>query len=260
MKSSIELNFYYLYSTNITKFKLPFREAVEEIELKNEYKFDLPEDLFRYKKEKSILSIILYSDYEEYEFLFYVYKGENHVYIQLDYFFRTVFELIIQSNSKHTITQLKKTFEKLDSLGNKFRERLTLINSDCKILIDGENINLRKIINFNYNLLNSSKEFYQISAKFEGETDEKKLKTQFIIKRIKEENDEIDIEFLKSNQQYLNDFFSDLEETVKKENFFLEYGNLKNKYRDIFNMTFPKLNKDNEYINDLCKNNKLTDL
>ena len=259
MKSSIELNFYYFYSKCITKFKLPFRETVEKIELK-EYKFDLPEDLFKYKKEKSVLSIKLYSDYEEYEFLFFVYKGENHAYIQLDYFFRTVFELIIQSNSKHSITQLNKRFEKLDSLGNKYRERLTLINSDCKLLIDGENINLRKIINYNYDELNLSEEFFQISVKFEGETDEKKMKTQFIIKRIKEDNKEIDIEFLKNNQKYLNEFFSDLEETVKKENFFLEYGNLKNKYRDIFNMAFPKLNEENEYINDLCKNNNLTDL
>lgn len=119
---------------------------------------------------------------------------------------------------------MNKRFEKLDSLGNKYRERLTLINSDCKLLIDGENINLRKIINYNYNYdaLNSSEEFFQISAKFEGETEEKKMKTQFIIKRIKEDNKEIDIEFLKNNQKYLIEFFSDLEETVKKENFFLE--------------------------------------
>lgn len=89
MKSSIELNFYYFYSKCITEFKLPFRETVEKIELK-EYKFDLPEDLFKYKKEKSVLSIKLYSDYEEYEFLFFVYKGENHAYIQLDYFLNSI--------------------------------------------------------------------------------------------------------------------------------------------------------------------------
>ena len=65
---------------------------------------------------------------------------------------------------------------------------------------------------------------------------------------------------MKNNQKYLNDFFSDLEETVKKENFYLEFGNLKNKYKDIFNIKFPHLNKDSEYINDLCKNNNLTDL
>jgi len=103
MKSSIELNFYYLYSKNITKFKLPFMEAEEKIELQ-EYKFDLPEDLFKYNKEKSVLSFKLYNEYEENKFLFFVYKGENHAYVQLDSFYRTVFELIIQSNSKHEIT------------------------------------------------------------------------------------------------------------------------------------------------------------
>ena len=46
----------------------------------------------------------------------------NHVYIQLDYFFRTVFELIIQSNSKHAITQLK-------NVGKKSRRVLSLANS-----------------------------------------------------------------------------------------------------------------------------------
>ena len=260
MKSSIELNFYYLYSTNITKFKLPFRDVVEKIELKKEYKFDLPKDLFKYNKEKSILSIKLYNDCEESEFLFFVYKGENHAYIQLDYFFRTVLELIIQSNSNHEITQLQQRFEKLDSLGNKFRQRLLLINSDVKILIDGESLDLRNIIYLNYNANKLPEEFFQISIKFDIDKKEKKPTNQFIVKRIKKIDDQIDIEFLKNNQKYLNDFFSDLEETVKKENFYLEFGNLKNKYKDIFNIKFPHLNKDSEYINDLCKNNNLTDL
>ena len=253
MKSSIELNFYYLYSKNITKFKLPFMEAEEKIELQ-EYKFDLPEDLFKYNKEKSVLSIKLYNEYEESEFLFFVYKGENHAYVQLDSFYRTVFELIIQSKSKHEITQLKKKFEKLDSLGNKFRQRLLLINSNDRICIDGESLDLRKIINLNYNYLNLIDEFFQISIKTEEPT------KQFIIKRIEENDEQIDIEFLKNNQKYLYNFFSELEETIKKENFYLEYGNLKNKYKDIFNMAFPNLNKDSEYINDLCKNNNLKDL
>jgi len=146
---------------------------------------------------------------------------------------------------------LKKKFEKLDSLGNKFRQRLILINSDDRILIDGESLDLRKIINLNYNYLNLIDEFFQISIKTEGPT------KQFIIKRIEENDDQIEIELLKNNQKYLHDFFSELEETAKKENFYLEYGNLKNKYKDIINMAFPNLNKDSEYINDLFKNNNL---
>ena len=63
------------------------------------YKYPLPENLFKYNKDKTTLTIKLYSnveEFKEFEFMFYVYKSDNHVYIQIDYFFGTVFELILQ--------------------------------------------------------------------------------------------------------------------------------------------------------------------
>ena len=58
-------------------------------------------ELLSINKDKAILTLKLFFSKIEYEFLFDVYKGENIVYIQLDYLFKTVFELIIYSN-KHT--------------------------------------------------------------------------------------------------------------------------------------------------------------
>ena len=87
MASTIELNFYFHYYKYITKFKLPFIQKEEDIEL-NEYKYNLPEEYFSYNKDKYVFPLILKSkDEEEYKFLFYVNKGENKVYIGLDAFF-----------------------------------------------------------------------------------------------------------------------------------------------------------------------------
>ena len=254
MKATIELIFYYCRAKSITKFKLPFKESIEEIK-SDEYKFDLPKELFKYNKEKSIFSITLYDNIEEYEFFFYVYKGENKVYIQMDYFFKTVFELIIRSDSKPKIIQFKKELKKLDSLGNKKRERITLINTDYNIVINGQSIDLWDIIAKNYNPPNLTKKFFQISAQLDD-----KYGKQFIIKRIEENEDQINLNFLKNNKNRLYDFLSDFKVCLQKENFALNYMNLQKKYSDIFNMIPPRLNKDNGYINNFLKDNELTDL
>ena len=96
MSSFIELNFFYIKIKLIKKFKLNFNKTIEEIN-SDSFKYNLPENLFMYNKNKAIISLKLYDDFEEYEFLFNVYKGLNQAYIQLDYFFRKVYEIIIYS-------------------------------------------------------------------------------------------------------------------------------------------------------------------
>ena len=114
MNSSIELNFFLSDTNIIKKFKLPFMESIEEIKT-DVIKYYLPDNLFSNDKDKSFLTIILYSDFESEEFLFYVYKGENKLYIGLSAFYRGVYEFIIFSKmSKHEISLRNKKLDKLD--------------------------------------------------------------------------------------------------------------------------------------------------
>ena len=260
MASTIELNFYFHYYKYITKFKLPFIQKEEDIEL-NEYKYNLPEEYFSYNKDKYVFPLILKSkDDEECEFLFFVNKGENKVYIGLDAFFRGVYQIIIESEEDFLITQLKKCFDKFDTFGNKYRKRLTLINTDERFIIDKESIVLNRIVSFNFDTKYSENNFYQISLIAEKDKNSNKLQKLFIIKNIQETKEEIDIRDIKANQEKLNDFMNELEKLAETETFILNYRNLKNKYNDVLNIHLPLLNKDSEYMNDFYKKNDLTDL
>ena len=182
MVSTIGLHFYYFKSIIITRFKLQFMNSIEKIQLEKEYKYNIPENVFLSNENEAILSLKLYEDAEEYEFLFKVNKGENNVYIQLDYNFNTVFQLIIYSKDKFQISQLKKKFDILDSNRNKLRKRLTLINTDPSIVINNEKLNLNDIAIENYNNNNSTTKFFQISANIEKV--DNKLKKSFIVNKI----------------------------------------------------------------------------
>ena len=260
MASTIELNFYFHYYKYITKFKLPFIQKEEDIEL-NEYKYNLPEEYFSYNKDKYVFPLILKSkDEEEYKFLFYVNKGENKVYIGLDAFFRGVYQIIIESEEDFLITQLKKCFDKFDTFGNKYRKRLTLINTDVSFIIDKESIELNRIVAFNFDTKYSENNFDQMSLIAEKDKNSNKLQKLFIIKNIQETKEEIDIRDIKANKEKLNDFMNELEKLAETETFILNYRNLKNKYNDVLNIHLPLLNKDSEYMNDFYKKNDLTDL
>ena len=260
MASIIELNFYFHNFKYITKFKLPFIQKEEDIEL-NEYKYNLPEEYFSYNKDKYVFPLILKSkDDEECEFLFFVNKGENKVYIGLDAFFRGVYQIIIESEEDFLITQLKKCFDKFDTFGNKYRKRLTLINTDVSFIIDKESIELNRIVAFNFDTKYSENNFYQMSLIAEKDKNSNKLQKLFIIKNIQETKEEIDIRDIKANKEKLNDFMNELEKLAETETFILNYRNLKNKYNDVLNIHLPLLNKDSEYMNDFYKKNDLTDL
>lgn len=255
MSASIELNFYKLYSQSvITKFELPFGKIQEYI-TKGEYKYQLPDDLFKYNKEKTTLTIKLYSNQkgtesEGVEFIFYVYKSDNHLYIQTDYLFKTVFELILEVKDDIKISQAKQIFTKLDSFDNKYRKRLTLINTDPSIVINNINYNLNYITGLNYKGIENI--FVQISVNFDTKMDKNHL---FIIKKIKKpdiENTEY-IDFWKNNKKVLSDMMLEFENIFNKKTFITCYGNLRRKYNSIFEIKVPLLTKDNDYIYDLFK-------
>ena len=259
MASTIELNFLYFKEKYITKFQLPFSEEKEEIK-SDVYKYDLPNDYFAYNKEKFVFSLTLYSEYDQCEFKFYVNKGENKAYIGLDAFFRTVYQLIILSKENYQITQAHKKFEKLDSLGNKYRKRLTLINIDSQIIIDREVVQLNNIVKMNYDLGKSTQDFFQISALIEKEKNISELKKQFIVKKIEEKKENNFLENIKNIKSLFKDFMEHLEIVVKNQNFVMNYKNLVKKYKDIFKFELPVLNKDSSYMSKAYKDNDLTDL
>ena len=267
MASSIELYFYCLYMQYIKKFKLPFQNSPEEINLSKskEYKFNLPDDLFSYNKDKSLFSIYLYSDEVQYEFYFYVNKGENRAYVGLDYFFKSVVQLIIYDNDDNVEHSIKQggikgiAFDKFDTLGSKYRKRITLINTENSIVLDGKSLDLNDIVSSNYDKKDSLTSFFQISAKFEKD-DKGNLQKQFIVKKIQQKIEDDDFLSIKEKSGRLNDFLDDFKTAIKKENFIMNYGNLKKQYKDLFDMNIPKMNKDNDYINDICKNYGLTEL
>ena len=140
MNPFIELNFYFMNNKYIKYFKLQFQKSKVEIN-NTEYKINLEENLFKNNRYKALLSLKLYAEKEENEFQFYVYKHENHAYIQLDSFFDNVYELIICSKINYKIIQVDKIFEKLDSLENKYRKRLLLINTGKFININDIKLN-----------------------------------------------------------------------------------------------------------------------
>ena len=260
MCASLELIFFCLGKAEITKFQLPFQNSPEDIK-SNVYRFpNLDEKIFCHNKDKAVFTLILYSDKKNFEFKFHIYKGENTVYIGKDYFFKKVYELIIfsENHKQYNITQMEQIFSKFDSLDNKYRKRLTLINVDSNIVFDGKNVDLESVIKNNYiqneNNDNNPK-FYQISVQFDS--NDKKF---YIIKKIQENNDELNLKILKDNKQNLKEFMIDLETAINSQNFYMSINNLKSKHSDIFNIELPKLNKDIEYLTNIYKENELNDL
>lgn len=246
---SLELNFFFLHQKFIVKFKLSFDDIIKDIEPKV-YRFNLPDGLFNNGKDKSIVSITLYSKEEYQDFPFYVNKGENRVYVGLDYLFWSVYQLIIYSKEEYTISQLGKNFDKFDSLGNKYRSRITLINTEPKFLLNGESVNLNKIAHYNYeDNSESQNEFYQISVQLEKDINDNKMKNQFIVKKIEEDNEIDDIKFILDNKKNLTDFWTELENVLMNDNIIMNYENLKNKNKDIFKMKIPYIKENNQYIN-----------
>ena len=66
MNTSLDLFFFYLYSKQVKKFKLSFKENIEYIE-KDNRKFFTPDSVFKHGKDKITINITLYNDSEKSE-------------------------------------------------------------------------------------------------------------------------------------------------------------------------------------------------
>ena len=246
---TLELNFFYLHQKFILKFNFSFNQTIIDIKF-NDYKINLPDDLFNNGKDKSLISITLYSKEEHQDFPFFVNKGENKAYVGLDYLFWSVYQLIIFSKEKYAISQLSKKFDKSDSLGNKYRSRFTFINTDPNFVLDGEAVDFNKIAHYNYeDNSESQNDFYQISVKLEKDINGNKIKKNYIVKKIQENIEKDDIKSILDYKKDLNDFWTGLEIALKKDNIITSYENLKYKYGHIFKMKIPYIKENNQYIN-----------
>ena len=229
--SFLELNFFYKAKQSKLKFNLSFDDIIQDIN-SEVYSFNLPDNLFNNGKDKSLVSITLYSKEQNQDYQFYVNKGENRVYVGLDYLFWSVYQIIIYSKEKYTLSQLGKNFDKFDSLGNKYRSRITLINTHPRFLLNGKSVDFKKIVGYNYDDKSESQnEFYQISVKIEKDINDNKMNNQFIVKKIQEDKEIDDIKSILDNKKNLTDFWTELENALTNDNIIMSYENLKKKIK-----------------------------
>ena len=199
MSSKLNLFFFHILPITVKKFKLSFRNIIEDIKNYNSdisTTFSIPENVFKHGKDKTAVGITLYDESNHSQnYKFNVYYGKNSAYVRTDSLSNSVFELILR-NMKNVKIEYGITFKELDNLGNKDRERLCLINYTGIIKINGADIVLSDIITDNS--IESEIKFNQISV-----LDlERKI---FIVKPIKDKM-EYDIDFFKENKKLLLSF------------------------------------------------------
>ena len=194
----------------ISKYKLSFQKSIQDIEA-NEIILDIPKELFKYKRDKIILSIELYEDNPinqiSQAYKFNVYKGENKVYVIIDTWNNYVFEILFKNLENITISKGLQNYTQFDSLDNKYRKRLTLINfNESNILINNKLYSMNDIINNNYKINDNLPKSFQISVEDLSEE-------IFIIKQLSDLK-ELDLSYIKDNKKILQNMMDELENLI----------------------------------------------
>ena len=194
----------------ISKYKLSFQKSIQDIEA-NEIILDIPKELFKYKIDKIILSIELYEDNPinqiSQAYKFNVYKGENKVYVIIDTWNNYVFEILFKNLENITISKGLQNYTQFDSLDNKYRKRLTLINfNESNILINNKLYSMNDIINTNYKINDNLPKSFQISVEDLSE----KI---FIIKQLSDLK-ELDLSYIKDNKKIFQNMMDELENLI----------------------------------------------
>ena len=253
MASILDLIFFSFWNNDVKKFKLPFQDKIEEIK-KEKMTFTIPEAIFRHGKDKTPIEIILYdSANNSKNYMFNIYYGKNISYVQRDLFCDSVYEIILQKMKDVQIISFEKEFKELDNLGNKDRERLTLINfSSSFITINGIKVDLSSIISDNS--LEADIRFNQISIL----DFEKKI---YIVQPIKEKS-EYDIEFFKKNKEKLMTFETELKKFFDSDiNNYEKIGDhLTKQFEKIKDHGSLDLNRSFHYLDEIFNTNKFLNL
>ena len=235
----------------ISKYKLSFQKSIQDIET-NEIILDIPKELFKYKRDKIILSIELYEDNSinqiSQTYKFNVYKGENKVYVIIDTWNNYVFEILFKNLENITISKGLQNYTQFDSLDNKYRKRLTLINfNESNILINNKLYSMNDIINTNYKINDNLPKSFQISVEDLSE----KI---FIIKQLSDLK-ELDLSYIKDNKKILQNMMDELENLIiDKQKYSQKYAKFRKNYVKKTNQQVPNLNKENDYLNELYNN------
>ena len=250
MSSILDLLFFQFISRNVKKFRLSFRNLIENIE-KDKMAFSIPDTVFKHGKDKATIHLSLYDEKNRTEnYKFHVYYGKNSAYVQTDRLSKNVYEIILKNLKGVKISEYGQVFTELDDLGNKDRQRLTLINYSQNIEINDNIYDLSRIVL--QNTLDSEILFNQISV-----LDlEKRL---FIIQPIKDKTD-YDIEFLKDNMELLLTFETKFNDFFNSSNYSNIGNELINTFQKIKAHGSLSLNRSNEYLNNIFNSNKFLDL
>ena len=268
MQATIELYFFnygFLTEGKVKEFKLSFQINKQTIASKN-VKFNLPDDIFKYNPDKTIIGIQLFApeesnetEYQSCEYKFHVYNGENKIYIFIGDLLTFTFELIFQKEKNLKLKRNNFLFTELDTLGNKDRCRLTLVNFVASAIIFNEkNFHLIMILNDNYNINPELSYSFQIS--FQSLNDKKYIVTQL------KEKDYSNIKYLYDNKNKLQDFVRELNDLLNKDdlydeiNYINNFQKLKTKYKDILAHKKICLNRSQYCLGTLFKINDVKDL
>ena len=162
VKPTIKLLFFSLLKDviQIVSYKLSFENTVHEVKSQDK-DFIIPEELFKYGKDKAKIFIGLYNSSNQLlnNIEFPVYYGENNICIQLDGTGKGMnFDTIFKSFKDLKISFSGMEFNSLDSAGTKDRKKLTILNYNlCSIYVNKTEINLIQ------NIGKKSSEFLQYS-------------------------------------------------------------------------------------------------
>ena len=250
MSASLELNFFYK-TKNIDRYQLSFQKDIQIIKegLLNS-KIEIPESEFKYNKDKHQMSIKLFrekSDTNE-EYYFNVYYGENAAYVQLDELHCYSYEIILRNIDNLHIRGSDNDFTKLDSMGNKDKKRLVLINYGPAFLIINEiNLDLNQITKTNCIAHFPSNQLSELDFKT----------NKFIVKPMKNMED-YNYNFLLKNKDKYKEFAEELNSILEcKESIYQKkIDEIKIRYNDLASYKFIYFIKAKEYLEKIFDINK----
>ena len=249
MSASIELNFYYI-EKNIDKYQLSFQEEKQEIK-DDSVIVDIPESVFKYGKDKSPMKITLFetNSTEKNEYDFHVYYGENLAYVDISGLNMKTYEIIFKSIKNLTISGNGIKFTKLDTIKNRDKKRLVLINWDATILkVNEKRINLVDIININCAGVHLSCQLSEIDYK----------ENKFIVKPF-EKKKEYNFSLLTENKDLYKSFVEELDKLeyiIDETTYKNELKKLIDGFKDLPQYDIIYFNKTTEFLNELFDKNE----
>ena len=258
MSVSLELNFYFK-EQNIDRYQLSFQKEKQLIKGKKA-KIYLDESKFGYCKDKLLVNIRLFikNSNKNNVFYFYIYYGENKAYVQLDYLYNEVYEIIFTSTKNLNIYGDSNSFTELDTMENNDKKRLVLINpSTVYFKINNILYDLSSIIYNNCILDKHSIQSFQLSEiNLDLNPDDAFIVKQIVAKK------KCEIDFIINNEKKYKDFANELFSLFDKSNEDFEKGLEKIifKYKDLSDYNFTYFHQKNEYLNKLFESYKNFDI